>query len=70
MFTKSALALAIILGITSGSLAATTHRQHSTHSASSAYAAVTPKYDNHGSKTFKDPMRSDESWDPYGMRWD
>ena len=40
MLTKSAIALAIILGITSGALAATTQRQHSPNAARD-YGAVT-----------------------------
>jgi hypothetical protein len=37
MFTKSAIALAIIVGITSGALAATTQRQHSPNPAWDVY---------------------------------
>ena len=68
MFTKSAIAMAVLVSITSGALAATTHRQHSPARASTASAAMTQI--THGSKTFQDPMRPAESWDPYGLRWD
>ena len=68
MFTKSAIALAIIVSVTSGALAATTHRQYSPNSASAAFAATTQS--SHGAKTFQDPMRPAMSWDAYGLRWD
>ena len=45
MFTRSAIALAVIVGITSGALAATTQRQHTPNAtwdygASAAFAAT------------------------------
>src|SRR4030081_3052937 len=70
MITKSAIALAVLVSITSGALAATTHRHYSPAPASAAFAAAAQKQDNHGAKSFQDPMRPAESWDPYGLRWD
>jgi hypothetical protein len=70
MFTKSAIAMAVLVSITSGALAATTHRHYSPAPASSAFATTAQQQASHGSKTFQDPMLPAESWDPYGLRWD
>jgi hypothetical protein len=49
MFTKSALALAIILAINSGALAATTHRQHSPNVYDTTGHHIGSEYYNHAS---------------------
>jgi hypothetical protein len=56
MFTKSTIALAIIVSVTSGALAAT-KQQHGP--ASNVYNPGT---------TWQDPMP--KTWDSYGLRWE
>jgi hypothetical protein len=70
MFTKSTIALALILGITSGALAATAQRQHRPDPASGAFAATTQRQDGPPVQTWQDPNRPMQTWDAYGMRWD
>jgi hypothetical protein len=58
MFTKSSIALAIILAITSGAFAATKKRQSDPNAALNSYAAAATKQRQHS---------SNPSWDVYDV---
>ena len=59
MFTKTAIALAVLVGLASGAVAAPKHQQQSP--VGGVHNSTGPTWQN---------PNVGGAWDPYGMRWD